>query len=422
MTAGDRSLPTGTRRMDFTSVQGHQLAGLLTLPEREPTALAVFAHCFTCGKDSHAAARIARALAERGYGVLRFDVTGLGESQGEFAGTTFSCDVADLVGAADLLRRTHRAPALLVGHSLGGAAVLAAAQRIPEVSAVVTIGAPSDPAHVAHLLVDSLDELERTGSAAVTLGTRTFTISRALVEDLREQPQEQRIAGLDRALLVLHAPRDLIVGIDNARRIYDTARHPKSFVALDGADHLLSDRADAAYAAEVIAAWASRYVSPATGEAAAASPAADEGPAPEGVVVRSAPTGRYTQDVTMGRHALTADEPTSVGGDDAGPDPYDLLLAALGACTSMTLRMYADRKGLPLAGVEVALEHRRVHASDCESCETAATGMVDHIARTITLSGEGLTQADTARLLEIADRCPVHRTLTGQVHIDTRLA
>jgi putative redox protein len=430
--SADGPQPTGTRRLTFPSVQGHELAALLSMPEREPLAFAVLAHCFTCGKDSHAAARIARALAERGVGVLRFDVTGLGESEGAFADTTFSCDVADLVGAADLLRRLHRAPSLLVGHSLGGAAALAAAHRIPEVRAVATIGAPSDPAHVERLLTGAMDELARTGSAPVTLGTRTFQIGRAFVEDLREQPQLERIASLDRALLVLHAPMDLVVGIDNARRIFDAARHPKSFVALDGADHLLADRADAAYAAGVIAAWAGRYLEGAPGAPAAGGPAErpargappggpEGGALPEGhVLVRSTGAGRYQQAVTAGRHELVADEPTAVGGDDAGPNPYDLLLAALGACTAMTLQMYASRKGLALEAVAVQLAHRRVHAADCQTCETSATGMVDHIERIVTLTGPELRPADLERLLEIADRCPVHRTLTGQVHIDTR--
>lgn len=413
----------GTARVSFPGVHGQQLAGLLTLPEEHPAGFALFAHCFTCGKDSHAAARISRALAERGYGVLRFDVTGLGESEGEFADATFSCDVSDLTLAADYLRTHHRAPDLLIGHSLGGAAVIAAAGGIPEARGVVTLGAPSDPAHVVDLFAGSLQELADAGSAAVTLGTRTFTITRSFVEDISEQPQAARIATLGRALLVMHAPGDSIVDIDNARRIYEFARHPKSFVTLDGADHLLSRPADSEYAAEVIAAWASRYIDHDAASTAmparpsAATPAVDPGT----VVVTSTGTGRYTQRVTAGRHTLTADEPQSVGGDDSGPNPYDLLLAALGACTSMTLRMYADRKALPLAGVEVTMRHTRVHADDCASCVTS-TGMVDHIERTVQITGEGLTARDVARLLEIADRCPVHRTLTGQVHIDTRLA
>jgi putative redox protein len=413
----------GTTKVHFTGAHGQQLAGLLTLPEEHPAGFALFAHCFTCGKDSHAAARISRALAERGYGVLRFDVTGLGESEGDFADVTFSCDVSDLAMAADHLRTHHRAPDLLVGHSLGGAAVIAAAHLVPEARAVVTIGAPSDPAHVVNLFAGSLQELANTGSAAVTLGTRTFTIRREFVDDIREQPQAQRIASLDRALLVMHAPGDTVVGIDNARRIYEAARHPKSFVTLDGADHLLSRPGDSAYAAEVIAAWASRYIDhDSTPTTVSAAPPVVQGPAvdPGTVVVGSTGAGRYTQRITAGRHVLTADEPLSVGGDDSGPNPYDLLLASLGACTAMTLRMYADRKGLPLESVEVTLRHSRIHADDCASCATT-TGMVDHIDRALQIRGDGLTEADIARLLEIADRCPVHRTLTGQVHVDTRL-
>ena len=416
---------SGTTKVRFRGSHGQELAGLLTLPEGPADAFALLAHCFTCGKDSHAAARISRALAERGYGVLRFDVTGLGESEGQFSESTFSCDVSDLALAADLLREAHGAPSLLVGHSLGGAAVIAAADQIPEVRAVVTIGAPSDPAHVVDLFAGSVDELTRTGVAPVTLGTRTFLIRREFVEDIQEQPQSARIATLDRALLVMHAPQDTIVGIDNARQIYDTARHPKSFVSLDGADHLLGRPADSAYAAEVIAAWASRYVdpgaAPTTPWGPAREPAADAGNEPGVVVVRSIGGTRFTQRVVTGQHALLADEPESLGGDDSGPNPYDLLLGSLGACTSMTLRMYADRKSIPLTAVEVELRHSRIHASDCAGCETA-TGKVDHVQRTIRLAGNGLTDTQVARLLEIADRCPVHRTLTGQVHVDTDLA
>ena len=415
---------TTSQDISFRGTRGQLLSGVLSVPAGTPRAFAVFAHCFTCGKDSHAAARISRALAERGIGVLRFDFTGLGESGGDFADTTFSCDVADLTLAADHLAAAHSAPALLVGHSLGGAAVLAAAQAIPSVRAVVTIGAPSQPGHVVDLLGGAAERIEQDGEADVTLGIRTFRMRRQFIDDLAAQPQEDRIRGLGRALLVLHAPRDSTVGIDNARQIFDAARHPKSFVALDGADHLLSDRADSAFAADIISTWAARYLDESAAAAGpeAEAPAPDLGSAPASepglVTVRSSPPGPYTQSITAGRHEFLADEPTSVGGADRGSNPYDLLLSSLGACTAMTLRMYADRKQLPLKDVEVALRHDRIHADDCSECDTK-TGMVDHVDRVITLHGD-LSVEQRESLLRIADRCPVHRSLTSEVHITTR--
>ncbi|MEV4163177.1 bifunctional alpha/beta hydrolase/OsmC family protein [Nonomuraea dietziae] len=396
-----------SERVTFTGSAGTPLAGRLELPEGPPRAVALFAHCFACGKDVRAASHIARGLAGLGIAVLRFDFTGLGQSGGDFGNTDFTSTIEDLVRAADHLRATLAPPALLIGHSLGGAAVLAAAERIQESRAVVTIGAPADPSHVAGLFPDAPLEVEATGAAVVSLAGRRFRVSRAFLDDIAAQPQRERIANLRRALLVMHAPTDAIVGVDHARTIFEAARHPKSFVSLDGADHLLSADADSAYAATVIAAWAGRYVD---------APAAPPSEQPDGVVeVRE--VGRYTQEITAGRHRLTADEPLSVGGADAGPTPYDLLLAALGGCTSMTIRMYADRKRLPLQGVTVRLRHRRIHAKDCADCETEA-GTLDKIEREILLEGP-LDQEQRRRLLEIADKCPVHRTLTSEVVIET---
>lgn len=388
-----------------------QLVGKLEMPSDAPTAWALFAHCFTCGKDNSAAGRISRALASRGVAVLRFDFTGLGESDGDFAATGFSSNVEDLVCAANHLRDQFSAPALLIGHSLGGAAVLAAAPQIPEVRGVVSIGAPADPSHVTGLLGDVLSTVE-AGGATVSIGGRPFRVRRHFLDDVAMQPQRERISTLDAALLVMHSPIDQVVSVDNARNIFDTARHPKSFVALDGADHLLSDRADAEYAANVLAAWSSKYVSNpmTTAEPITVDPA-------EGAVrVAESGSGRLTQQIRARRHRLTADEPLPVG-DDAGPTPYDLLLAALGACTSMTVRMYADRKQWPLERIVVDSRHLRFHAKDCAECETV-TGMVDRIERDITLVGP-LDADQRAKLLEIADRCPVHRTLRSEVSIHT---
>lgn len=399
-----------TERLEFPGSTGATLAGRLDRPIGRARATALFAHCFTCSKDLAAVTRISRALAARGVAVLRFDFTGLGHSEGEFANTDFSSNVADLVCAADALRGRGTPPDLLVGHSLGGAAVLAAAERVPEARAVATIGAPADPAHIEKLLVGSREAILREGEAEVELAGRRFKIRREFLEDLKAQTLENSVRGLRRALLVMHAPLDAIVGIDNASRIFAAAKHPKSFVSLDSADHLLTRPEDAVYAADVLAAWAGRFL-----------PEPEDGleAEPEEVVVREAERGRLAQDIAAGPHRLRADEPRSLGGDETGPTPYGLLLAALGACTTMTLRMFAKRKEWPLETVEVTLRHAKVHARDCAECETE-TGKIDRIEKEITLGGP-LSPEQRARLLEIADRCPVHRTLHSEVRVETSL-
>ncbi len=403
-------------RVVFTGAHGDDLVGRLHLPAGRPVAHAVFAHCFTCGKDVHAAVRVSRALAEQGIATLRFDFTGLGESEGDFAGTTFSSNVADLVAACDWLRREREAPRLLVGHSLGGAAVIAAAARVPEARAVVTIGAPADPEHVRHLLAPARAELEARGEAEVSIGGRPFRIRTDLLDDLARHASAEAIARLGRALLVLHAPGDRVVGVDDARRIFEAARHPKSFVSLDDADHLLSRAEDARWTAGLIAAWAARYVGATADERAPA--ASTHGGDEREVVVRGGAVG-YGQEILAGRHRLTADEPAELGGGDTGPTPYGLLLAGLGACTSMTLRMYADRKGWPLDGVTVRLRHERIHADDGARGPGAAR--IEAIDRVLELQGP-LDVAQRARLVELAERCPVHRTLEADVRVTTRLA
>jgi len=403
-----------SERLDFAAADGTRLAARLERPVGEPTAYALFAHCFTCSKDVKAAARIGRALAERGIAVLLFDFTGLGESAGDFADTDFSSNLDDLVAAADFLRDHHAAPRLLIGHSLGGAAVIAAAHRIPESVAIATLGAPSDTEHVRDTLLRRAPELARADRAEVDLGGRTFTVRRELLDDLAENHVQDRLARLDRALLILHSPTDAIVDVDHARRIFERARHPKSFVALDGADHLLTDARDAGFVGELLASWAGRYVA-----RQAEAPTTDDSSAPGEVIVSSVGSGFRTE-IVAGRHRLVADEPVEVGGDDAGPGPYDLLLAALGACTSMTLRMYADRKQWPLESVAVQLRHARVHARDCEDCESE-NGFIDRIERVLSLGGP-LDETQRARLLEIASKCPVHRSLLSETVIPTRLA
>jgi uncharacterized OsmC-like protein/pimeloyl-ACP methyl ester carboxylesterase len=400
------------RKIEFQSHDGHALAARLDMPIGKPRACALFAHCFTCSKDIAAARAVSQTLADLGIAVLRFDFTGLGHSDGEFANSNFSSNVADLVAAADYMRRELQAPAILIGHSLGGAAVIAAASSIPESRAVVVIGAPSDPAHVLKAMGGSIEQIRDAGSAVVDLAGRPFTITKQFVEDISRHNLNEALANLRKALLVLHAPRDEIVGIENAAEIFMAARHPKSFVTLDDADHLLSRKEDAEYAAHVIAAWVKRYLPAA---------AATEPGAPEGIVrVTESDSGGLLQHISVdGRFELLADEPRSLGGSDLGPTPYHYLAAALGACTSMTLRMYARRKSIALTGVRVDVGHGKSHAEDAG--EAGAKGRkVDVFERAILIEGD-LSPEERQRLLEIADLCPVHKTLESHVVIRTRM-
>jgi uncharacterized OsmC-like protein/pimeloyl-ACP methyl ester carboxylesterase len=404
-----------TERFQFKGEGGHQLAASLDLPDGEPLAYALFAHCFTCGKDGLAARRIAASLMAKGIAVLRFDFTGLGSSEGDFANSTFSSNIADLVRAADHLRELRKGPAILIGHSLGGAAVLAAAKQIPDARAVVTIGAPSDPAHVTGLFRDHIEDIRKHGKLEVSLAGRPFQISSGFLDDIAEQGLMADVTNLRKALLIMHAPADAIVGIDNASRIFIAARHPKSFVSLAEADHLLSERRDAAYVADVIAAWVTRYL-----DSIVAEKSEENDEAPRKVLVRETRSSKFQQTISIGPHHLMADEPVAAGGEDTGPGPYDLVLAGLGACTAMTMRLYAERKSLPLDRVSVTLEHSRIHAQDCAECESR-TGMLDQIERIIAIDG-ALDTEQRNKLMEIADKCPVHRTLTSEIHIVTHAA
>lgn len=399
-----------TQKLYFTNSEGKQLAAKLEVPiHQAPIAYAIFAHCFTCSKNLTAVRHIARALTQQGFGVLRFDFTGLGESEGEFAETNFSSNIQDIVAAAQFLERERAAPKLLIGHSLGGAAVIFAAQHLPSIQAIATIGAPASPEHVQHLFQHHISEIEKQGSAQVSIGGRPFTISKQFIDDISDQNMTALLKKMRKSLLVLHSPQDQTVGVNNAKKLYDAAHHPKSFISLDGADHLLSNKKDSLYVGSVIASWASRYIS---------IPEKTTIKAKKRVAVQIGKDG-FTTEVQAGKHSFRADEPVQIGGNDYGPTPYDLLLAALGTCTAMTLRMYADRKKWALEEVTVHLNHSKQHVKDCEACEKP-TAKIDYIERCITLKGN-LDAKQQQRLLEIADRCPVHRTLHGAIKVETVL-
>lgn len=396
-------------KVNFKNSLGQQLSARLEKPANgHPKAFAIFAHCFTCNKNLTAIANISRSLAQAGFAVLRFDFTGLGESEGDFADTNFSSNIEDLQAAADYLQEKHEAPKLLIGHSLGGAAVLVASLRISSVEAVVTIGAPSDPEHVMRLFTEDLGAIEREGKAEVNISGRSFMIKKQLIDDLKQADENHDFQKINKPLLIMHSPVDQVVGIENAAIIYRQAMHPKSFVSLDQADHLLSHKEDSLYAGNMIASWVSRYIK--THEPSHLT-------TDKQVVTRTQET--FTTEVMTDEHALMADEPLDVGGNDLGPSPYELLSASLGACTGMTLRMYADRKKWPLKEVRVHLQHQKIHANDCETCEDGSQ-KIDQIERVIEIEGD-LNMEQKERLLEIANKCPVHNTLNSPVEIMTKL-
>lgn len=401
------------QRLEFKNARGERLAGRLDLPAGvRPGTYAIFAHCFTCTKNFNAILNINRSLVKEGIAVLRFDFTGIGESEGDFSGTSFGTNVDDLVAAADFLSSAYEPPKLLVGHSLGGAAVLQAARRIPSCTAVATIGAPADLSNLHRILRPSRITGAGSGQAEVTLYGKTFRLGEQFVEELGDDRMESAIGHLGRALMIFHSPSDEVVAVENAWRIFGAAEYPKSFVSLEGADHLLTRREDSLYVGSVLASWSARYLG-LTPERQVSGGLQDNR-----IVAKTGRKG-YQTEILAGRHKLVADEPIPLGGADTGPNPYDLLVGALGACTSMTLRMYADRKNWPLEGITVRLRHKKIYAEDCEQCETKS-GKVDAIDREIELEGD-LDEDQRQRLLGIADRCPVHRTLRSEVQVTTHL-
>jgi uncharacterized OsmC-like protein/esterase/lipase len=400
-----------SQKVNFSNNRGETLAASLEFPiNQHPSVFALFAHCFTCSKNLKAVRNISRALTQSGIGVLRFDFTGLGESEGDFADTNFSSNIEDLLQAAIYLKENHQAPAILIGHSLGGAAVIAAATHLNSVKAVAAIAAPYDPEHVTHLLSSNLDEIENQGIAEVNIGGRSFTVKRQFLEDIREKNLTEKLQNFGkRALMIMHSPQDRIVAVENAARIYHAARHPKSFISLDSADHLLSDPQDSLYAGEVIASWVRRYID---------MPEKEVLKSKKEVVARLGNEG-FTTDIAARRHSLTADEPEKSGGNDFGPSPYELLSAGLGACTAMTLQMYARRKDWELKEVRVHLKQYKDYIEDCKNMDDPQS-RIDHFDRLIELEGN-LSDEQRQRLLEIAEKCPVHKTLTADIVIKTEL-
>ncbi len=393
-------------KVTFKGFDGSDLAGIVETPDLgEPIAWVLYAHCFTCGKDVAAASRIARALSMRGFGVLRFDFTGLGKSEGDFADTNFSTNVRDLHLAEAFLREHYDAPQILIGHSLGGTAALAAGRQMESCKAIATIGSPFDPEHVTKQFGDHIEEIESAGQADVELAGRPFVIKKQFLDDVRDASIEDDVAHLRKALLVFHSPIDASVSINEAEKIYLTAKHPKSFVSLDTADHLLTSKTDAEYVATTVAGWASRYIEPHVSDVEVSG----------GEVFVGEADKKFARTVQTDSHAWISDEPKAMGGRDRGPDPYEQLLAALGTCTSMTIRMYANRKQLPLEDVSVLLKHNRDYFSDCEDCDEKLR-QIETLSREISFQGD-LTDEEQARLMEIADRCPVHKTLLGELEI-----
>ena len=395
----------------FTNKNGYELSAQIEFPvDQKPLAFAIFAHCFTCSKNLLAIKHISRGLTSKGIAVLLFDFTGLGSSEGDFESTTFTSNIQDIFAAADYLSENYEAPKIIIGHSLGGAAALFAGAQLDCIEAVVTIGAPFDPYHVTKLLAEKVDEIQEKGKATVDIGGRPFTIAKGFIDDLKNHEPVEVAKKLRKALLILHSPQDTIVGIENAAKMYSAALHPKSFISLDGADHLLSKKADSSYAGNMIAAWVKKYLNPDNKKPALKS---------KSQVVSKTEQSSYTTEIKAGNHHFLADEPEEVGGADLGPSPYELLSSSLAACTSMTLHMYAARKKWDLQEAIVHVDHNKEYAQDCDNCEQSGA-KIDHFNRQIELVGE-LDGEKRQRLLQIADKCPVHKTLHNSAVIKTEL-
>lgn len=399
-----------SKKVSFKNKEGHHLHGNLELPvNQKPHNFVLFAHCFTCNKNFFAVKNISDALTAKGFGVLRFDFTGLGESEGEFADSNFSGNVEDLLAAAEYLKVEFKSPSLLIGHSLGGAAVLYAAQKLPDVTAIATIGAPSSVKHVEQLIEGNLDEITSNGMARVNIGGRPFNIKKQFLDDLKKQELIKIVPELGKSLLILHSPQDSTVEIKNAEELYKAAKHPKSFVSMDGANHLLSNKEDSLYAGEIIGSWAHRYLE---------IPKVQSLKTKHDVVAFLGDEG-FTTQIKAGNHFFVADEPKEVGGNNFGPNPYELVSAGLAACTSMTIQMYAKRKGWKLEQVETHVNYSKEHAIDSQHCEDESA-KIDTFKRNLMIKSK-LDEKQIQRLLEIANKCPVHKTLHSPTQIITSL-
>ena len=398
-------------KVSFTNKDQEQLAGRLELPvNQKPHNFAIFAHCFTCTKNLTAVKNVSRALTAEGFGVLRFDFTGLGESEGDFENTNFSGNVDDLIEAANFLGKNYNAPTLIIGHSLGGAAAIFAANKIPSIKAVAVINSPSSPSHVRNLLKDSTHEITKNGKAQVNLGGIDFTIKKQFLDDLDSKSLIDIVGNFKKALLIMHSPTDRTVGIKNAEDLYKAAHHPKSYISLDGVDHLLSNKEDSIYVGQVIAGWAERYIS---------IPPVEELKSKSKVAASLDGDEMFTTQLKLGDHNILADEPKTFGGNNFGPSPYEFLSAGLAACTVMTIQMYARRKKWEVDNVSCHIDYSKDHAVDCEHCEEDSA-KIDTFKRKITLTGN-LTAEQKTKLLQIADKCPVHKTLHSVTQIITTL-
>ncbi len=400
-----------SKKIQFKNKQGFLLEGSIDFPiDQKPRGFALFAHFFTGNKNFTAVRNISRALTKNRIAVMRFDFAGLGNSEGNFADSNFTTNIDDLISAASFLKENYQSPKIIIGHSLGGAAGIYAADAIDSIEAVVTIGAPSNPSHVEHLFEDHIEDITQDGEATFEIAGRQFTIKKQFLDDIESKDMTKLLRKLRKPLLVLHSPQDTTVGIENAKEIYNAAFHPKSFISLDGANHLLTNKDNSFYVGEIVASWAKRYVTFKNRK---------ELETDKQTVVRIGRSA-YRTEIAARSHSIIADEPKKYGGQDAGLTPYELLLSALGSCTAITLRMYADRKKWDLDEVLVHLEHFKQHAEDCNSCSDDRTAKIDKFVRTIELVGN-LTYEERKRLLEIANRCPVHRTLENKIEIDTVL-
>jgi putative redox protein len=397
-------------KVEFLNENGEKLSGILEMPvDSKPLACAIFAHCFTCNKNLTAIRCIVKSLTKQGIAVLSFDFTGLGSSEGDFSDTGFSTNVNDIVSAAGFMEENLQAPSVLIGHSLGGAAVIFAAPKIPSIKAVATIGAPSDPEHVRNLLKSSLDEIEKTGEAVVELAGRKFKIKKEFIDDLDNKNMADVVSKMNKALLIIHSPQDEIVGIDNAAELYNAAKHPKSFISLDGADHLMSNKNDSTFVGFLIGVWAARYID---------ASAEDRLDTDKQVVARLEPADIFTTDILVEGHELTADEPESAGGNNFGPSPYGLLGSALAACTVMTMRLYTDRKGWDIKEFRTHVQHSKTYAEDCEDCQKSSS-KIDKLERIIEVDGN-INDEQKLKLIDIANKCPVHRTLHSEIVVETK--